>query len=227
MKNLFSKKIWLLVLVLCFAPLSLFARNLSFETNEGLSAGNSLFSVNLGGNFPFSTTDEKDIYGQDIEWGDYGLQLGVQYLYFISDNFALGFDFQGADFEETSFALQYRDTYGTLIGTEKFKIKTKVNSFMLAGRINILSNGGERLYVPIGLGVSQIKGKLKGPGGSLSLNDSSLSGYFGLGVEADINQNFIFGFEGRINFSNFKKSSYDMDYNINYFSVLAKIGFKI
>ncbi|MBR5609571.1 MAG: outer membrane beta-barrel protein [Elusimicrobiaceae bacterium] len=227
MKNLFSKKIWLLVLILCFSHLSLFAKNLSFEANEGLSAGNSLFSVNLGGNFPFSTTDEKDMYGEDIEWGDYGLQFGAQYLFFISDNLALGFDFQRADFEETSFDLQYRDAYGTVIGTEELKIKTKTNNFMLAGRINILSNGDERLYVPIGIGVSQIKGKLKGPGGSISLNDSSLSGYFGLGVEADINQNFIFGFEGRINFSNFKKNSYDMDYNINYFSLLAKIGFKI
>lgn len=82
MKNLFSKKIWLLVLVLCFAPLS-FAQNY-----EG---GSNRLSLMLGAGIPNSEV-------QGIEWGKTGFGFGAQYLHYLSENIAFGAEAQSINF---------------------------------------------------------------------------------------------------------------------------------
>ena len=191
MKNLFSKKIWLLVLVLCFAPLS-FAQN--------YKEGSNRLSLMLGAGIPDSEV-------QGVEWGKTGFGFGAQYLHYLSENIAFGAEAQSINFGKE------KDT----------DIEVDINNIAFAGRLNVNINELQRIYIPMGLGIANIKGKR----GEISYEDSPLMGYVGLGLEADIDylsDHFVFGIEGRYHWAHFDSDG--IDEKVRYFSVLAMLGYR-
>ena len=188
MKNLFSKKIWLLMLVLCFAPLS-FAQN--------YEEGSNRLSLMLGYGKPNST-----IMGK--EWGGNSISIGGQLLHYFGDNFAFG-----AEIENLNYA-------------KKNGINAEISNIAAAFRFSFNVNDLQRIYIPIGFGASKMRDT-----SNSSLDDTSLMGYVGLGLEADIdsiNDHFVFGLEGRYYCSHF--DSHGIDEDIEYISVLAMLGYR-
>lgn len=189
MRNLFGKKIWLLMLVLCFAPLS-FAQN--------YEEGSNRLSLMLGAGIPDSEV-------QGIEWGKTGFGFGAQYLHYLSENIAFGAEAQSISF-----------------GKEN-NIEVDINNISFAGRLNVNINELQRIYIPVGLGIANIKGKI----GNDSAKDNSLMGYVGLGLEADIDylsEHFVFGIEGRYHWTRFDSDG--IDEKVRYISVLAMLGYR-
>ena len=169
---------------------------LSFAQNY--EEGSNRLSLMLGAGIPNSEV-------QGIEWGKTGFGFGAQYLHYLSENIAFGAEAQSISF-----------------GKEN-NIEVDINNISFAGRLNVNINELQRIYIPVGLGIANIKGKI----GNDSAKDNSLMGYVGLGLEADIDylsEHFVFGIEGRYHWAHFDSDG--IDEKVRYISVLAMLGYR-
>lgn len=199
---------------------------------EGIQVGDQLASGYLGFGVPLQ---ESSIYyqGTELDWGDVGASYGISYLYFPSEYFGVGAELSGSNFFESEFEYTSWGPY------TKDTVKSSMNvyNFMASFRANVNPQSNVRFYVPFGAGLTSAKGKIEVDSsrfpGTYSLDGTSNSlGYFiGLGVEADLRNNWMLGGEMRFNGFRFDTGKYDLqdfsgkkDYT--YLSFLFKVGYK-
>ena len=180
--------------------LALFITQQGFAANT-TQAGEQMISANLGVVIPANPVD---LYGIDVDYGKTGFGLGAQYQYFITDNLALG-----AEFDQNWFGS--KEQYGA-------KFRGRNSNFLLTGRYNLLNQEGVRLYIPVGIGAARMR---------MDIDDehayaTGFAWNMGLGVETDIQEKVSIGVETKFNQSYWKK--YDIDDEENYISVMFKIS---
>lgn len=188
------------VVKLIMLSLVLFVAQQGFAGSTTQS-GDQMVSVNLGVAIPANSID---IDGTEIDYGKTGFALGAQYQYFLTDNFALG-----AEFDQNWFASKVQ--YGV-------KFQSRASNFLLTGRYNLLNQDNLRLYIPIGLGAARMR---------IDIDDehayaTGFAWNAGLGFETDIQENVSIGLETKFNQSYWKK--YDVKDEMNYISVMFKVS---
>ena len=236
------KKLWLAVLIglMCVIP--------GAADAQGIKAGDQTVSVFLGGAAPLQDSGvySEDVLGdsvgnEELAWGDSSVSYGVQYMYAVSDYFAFGLEYMGNNFEESdyerSFFFDARNW-----GKEELESKMDLNSFMVAGRFTANPGNKIRFYVPFGLGLTSAKATLDiesklMTGGSLlrddasdSASSTSFSYYLGVGIEGDINENWLWGAEARYSGFTFDYDKFDNSNlgkkDLSYMSILLKLSYK-
>lgn len=210
MKKLFTAAVLCALLTPAFAGI-----------DQGIEKGMTHISV-LGG-FAVPTTEYGfGPSGDDFDYADVGGTYGVQVMHYLTKNIGLGLELNGTNYSEAEYTLS--------VGSAKNDIKTSANkySMFLAGKFNFAPDAKTRMYVPLGVGFSKYKGKIKDDFGvDESESNTKPALYVGLGVESDINDIFIWGFEARYNHwwmddSKFHDTSYLSDV-----SLMLKVGIKI
>ncbi len=184
--------------------------------DQGIDKG--MTHVSLLGGFAVPTTE----YGSSsstntLDYADVGGTYGVQIMHYLNQNLGLGFEINGTNYGEA----EYTDASGTI------KTSADKYSFFLAGKFNFAPEAKTRVYIPVGAGFAKYKGIFQqNSGPEVDESNTKPAFYAGLGVESDLNDIFIWGFEARYNhwFMDDKKFA-DTDY-LSDISMLLKIGVK-
>lgn len=235
------KKVLLAVFVgmLCAWPVA--------SNAQGIKAGDQMVSVFLGGaaSLQDSGVESQSITGDPIgnetlDWGDGAVSYGLQYMYAITPNFAIGAEYTGNNFGEAEYERKYfasaRDW-----GESEIDSKMDVHNFMIAGRYTFNPQDNTRFYIPLGLGIAASKatfdleetismgGLVDHESDSVHKSSTSFAYYLGLGVEGNFNENWIWGVEGRYHAFTFDYGKFSDEYgteNLSYFALLFKVGYR-
>ena len=149
----------------------------------GLAAGTTRLELYGGMVLPQSAWNHN---GAKVDLGTTGWTAGIGFYRNVSRVFTLGLDGNYA---------QYGD--GDKMADGSF-YRTGVATGLIAGRINFFPRHATRLYIPMGVGVGHLFARQKNTDGSHQTFDSTdLAGMVGLGLEFDIDEDIIFGLEGR------------------------------
>ncbi|MGN0023623.1 MAG: outer membrane protein [Elusimicrobiaceae bacterium] len=217
MKKLFTAAVLCALLTPAFAGI-----------DQGIDKGMTHISV-LGGfaipatEYGFSPVDAGYPFGaEDFDYADVGGTYGIQVMHYLTKNIGLGLEFNGTNYSEAEYTLS--------VGGAKNDIKTSADkySIFVAGKFNFAPDAKTRVYLPLGVGFAKYKGKIKDDYGvDDSESNTKPALYVGLGLESDINDIFIWGFEARYNHwwmddSKFADTSYLSD-----ISLMLKVGIKI
>lgn len=216
---------------------------------QGLKAGDQTVSVFLGGAAPLQ---ESGIYSEEIlgdsvaneelDWGDVAGVYGAQYLYSVSDHFAFGLEYMGYSFDEAEYE---RSAYFDRYTWDKSEVDSKmqVNNFMFAGRYTVNPQNNVRFYIPFGLGLARAKATISLEEERMSVGNryekdeysesassNSFAYYLGVGIEGNINQNWLWGAEARYSAFTFdysKFGGYEVDKkDYSYLSILLKLSYR-
>ncbi len=157
---------------------------------------------------------------EDAEWGKKGgLTWGGSVLVFPSRVIGLGVEFNSTQFRKAKIG-------GEIIGFQYFDIydKVKMDNVLFALRLNVNPNSRVRVYFPLGAGVSfqRIESRASSPLITVKATDKDhgFAYYGGMGVEASLTKNLVFGVEARLQGAHVKEE--------DFLSVagLAKLGVK-
>lgn len=150
-----------------------------------------------------------DLYPDLPRIGGTGFTYGAQIIHYFIPAIGLGVEFNGVNFPKER--------------TENTMVKTKRTSFLAAARLNFNPSSRTRFYIPAGYGTSRIKTTIDGY--AVSYSEPVL--YAGLGMEADLNDIFVMGFEGRMNIWHVDKKKVPVDdTRTGDAALLLKIGIK-
>lgn len=188
----------------------------SVENDYGITAGDFMLSVQGGAAFPISSDMQK--------LSETGYVYGLQAMISATDSFALGLEYFGTHHNGKKF-----DT-GTGPIWETDEIQLDQNNIMLALRMYANPSSRVRFYESLGFGISFARIKDKWEISDLYGSDEgtekdsykAFAFYGGLGLEAELAPNFIFGLEGRLNYTRMKKR----DIDAVTVSTVARLGYK-
>ena len=236
-----KKRMFLAVLIgmLCAYPAGVFA--------QGIEKGDQMVSVFLGGAAPLqdSGVNSEAITGDPVgnsvlDWGDGAASYGVQYMYAITPNFAIGAEYNGNNFGEAEYEREYFFNTNNW-GEDEVDSKMNVQNFMVAGRYTFNPQANTRFYIPLGLGIASSKatfdysyaemigGVLDRDSSSASKTSTSFAYYLGLGVEGTFNENWVWGVESRYQSFTFDYGKFSNEYgkeDLSYFVLLFKLGYR-
>ena len=157
----------------------------------------------------------------DLQAGKIGGHIGLEYLNFLKENFALGV-------EVGTTVLT-----GNTVYYPNGSIETKTNNLygMLSGRLYLNNESKNLIYIPFGVGASETEAVLRvsfPSYGSLSERASDIApiGYIGLGVELKRTQDDFVSLEilYHITKPKFSGSAYKVNATYSYVSVMLKSG---
>lgn len=190
--------------------------------DEGIDKGMTHLSIFGGMAVPVS---EYDLGGETLDMGDAGVAYGAQIMHYLTPVFGLGLEVNGANTGDAKY------TISGLGISQTTKTSYERYAFMLAGKINFAPAAKTRLYLPFGAGMNHFKATVK-QSGTISNGENSESMtkpafYAGLGVETDLNDIFILGFEARYTGFWLDKDKFgdENDYG-DEIGLLLKIGIK-
>ena len=199
-----------LALVLCMLFVSAFAVNKA-------SAGSNTLYFFAGGVNVLTEPDITDM--GEIEVAEFGPAFGVQYMANIVPMFGIGIDgmynmFGGKEYTVGADSLEFKPTIGTV---------------MLVAKLSPFPVLLIRPYAMAGIGWNFLRITMEGTIGGTSFSESEDSnGYvICIGAGADIVLgNLIIGAEGRWHQAAVNFDDDITEDDINYYSILAKVGFK-
>ncbi len=214
---------------------------------QGIEKGDQLVSVFLGGSAPLqeSGVRSESITGDslgnaELDWGDGAASYGVQYMYALTSHFAIGAEYNGNNFGEAEYEREYFFNTANW-GEDEIDSKMNVQNFMVAARYTFNPQANTRFYIPLGLGIASSKatfdynyaemsgGALDRDSSSTSKTSTSFAYYLGLGMEGQINDNWVWGVEGRYQAFTFDYGKFSNEYgkeNLSYFALLFKLGYR-
>lgn len=213
------KKLVLFV-VFCVLCLPVFA-----AIDQGVKAGDFHLSILGGFGVPIQKygSNLKTITDDTADFGSASFTYGAQAMFYLTDIFGLGLEFNGANYSKSTYSI----TAGETSSEEKFSANKY--SFFLAGKINLAPSAKTRLYIPLGAGFAKFTGKVDFyiNGASKSADDSSSKPafYAGLGLDHDINDIWFMGAEARYNYWLVDDNKFDTK-NLSDISLMLKIGLK-
>ena len=156
--------------------------------------------------------------GEKVDLGTTGWTAGLGFYRNVTRVLALGLDGNYAQFgdgDKKADGSYYR---------------TGAATALVAGRINFFPRHSTRLYIPLGVGLGHIFARENKDDGSHKTYDSTKwAAMAGLGLEFDIDENVIFGVEGRIYRMEMRsdmKEAFGKGHT-HYSEVMLKFGFRI
>jgi opacity protein-like surface antigen len=178
--------------------------------DEGIDKGMTHVFVLGGAAFPIGQYEYEVNNGRETyDIGGAAFTYGAQIMHYLTPVFGLGVEFNGANYPSQK--------------TDGITVKTDRYNFMLAGKISLAPQAKARIYIPFGGGVAQVKTS----NGLLSEKSTKPAFYAGIGVETDLNDIFVSGFEARYNGFWFDKDKLGTDNDLlSDVSILLKLGMK-
>lgn len=168
---------------------------------QGIENGQAVGNFYLGVGSALNKSG-MEVDGQDLSWGNVGVDTGFSFLYFPSSFLGIGAEIRYAAFQGSE-TLEYVPGwwYWHTLETD-FDLNTI--HIMGTGRLNINPHSQIRLYVPFGAGIALSKGSMsyKWDGHeyySSENYDTSFSWYAGIGLEFETESGLAWGIEARYN----------------------------
>lgn len=171
-------------------------------------------SIAAGQTYSYNKDNRDDRYGSN------GLAGGVNMLWHMSPNFALGLDYMmlhpsNKTHNQDGETRNYDDIY--------------LHSIALAGKYTLNAWNNWRVYIPMGWGM--MNARMKTNSDALrSSNDKWGTGFYaGLGVQYDITSSLFAGLEYRYTYafiSDKDLSSYGSDKDLQYHSAFLRVGMR-
>lgn len=178
--------------------------------DQGIDTGMTHLSV-LGG---FAVpVNEYGSGANKADYGDIGVTYGAQIIHHLTPYFGLGIEANGTNYGKTDVT----------VSGNKVKYSADKYAFFVAGKINFAPEAKTRFYIPFGAGFVQFKGKMD----NLEEKNSKPALFAGVGVESDLNDIFIWGFEARYNHWFMDDSKFKDTKNLSDVAVLLKLGVKL
>ncbi len=221
MKKIIKLIVGLLVVFVaqqCFAGNSDVAESLNIEPKteateySKIKAGDKFFSFQFG---YVSPQNKLDIDSYSLSWGKGGFGLGVQYLYFVADQFAIGAEI---DFNNFSEATSY----------DVIDVNASSTNYMFAFRLNLSDENGTRFYIPFGVGIASKKARitLEYPYDiEENYSHSDFAYNIGIGIEHELKEGNAIGAELKYNFLEWDED--DFDQNFQYIAIKIRFSFKV
>lgn len=178
--------------------------------DQGIDQGMTHLSI-LGG---FAVpVNEYGSGASKVDYGDTGVSYGAQIIHHLTPMLGLGVEVNGTNYDKSET---------TVLGT---KVKTSADKygFFVAGKVNFAPDAKTRFYIPLGAGFVQFKGKI----GDTEEKNSKPALFAGIGVESDLNDIFIWGFEARYNHWFMDDTKFADTNHLADVSVLLKLGIKL
>ncbi len=206
----------LLLGVLLFGAFAAHAQNYYYPVSDnGLYPETTRIELYGGMVLPQSAWNNK---GQDVDLGTTGWTAGLGFYRNVTRVLALGLDGNYAQFGDGD-----KRSDGSYL-------RTGAATGLVAARINFFPRHSTRLYIPMGVGVGHIFVREKFADGSHKTYDSTKwAAMGGLGLEFDIDENVIFGVEGRIYRMEMRsdmKEAFGKGHT-HYSEVMLKFGFRM
>ena len=128
---------------------------------------------------------------KSFAWGHGGLEVGISWLYFLTDNLGLGLDFHYAGFQGSD--KESWDRSVTPYRKRSFSLNTETWNIMAAGRVHFNPHGRMRIYMPFGGGLVIGHSRFKYTYNSwsdytlrASATSANVGAFAGLGLEYDL-----------------------------------------
>ena len=188
------RKLFLLISLFLVIPLSVAA--------EGIEAGQNKVNLYLETAFGLDRSGVEFTEGKDYAWGDVGFGMGLSYFYFPSPYIGLGIDggikgFRGSNVTEWEHHGHHWDCEETELSLQQFQL-------LGATRLYLNPGSRARFYVPLGAGISIVNADIDYTGDhhysyEENYSTTSFTYYAGLGLEFEVSNGLVFGFEARYN----------------------------
>lgn len=154
----------------------------------------------------------------DVDLGTTGWTAGIGFYRSVTRVLTLGLDGNYAQFGDGDKR------------SDKSYYRTGAATALVAARINFFPRHSTRLYIPFGAGIGHMFVRKNEDGGSHKTYDSTKwAAMAGLGLEFDIDENIIFGVEGRIYRMELRsdmKETFGKGHT-HYSEVMLKFGFRM
>jgi len=174
--------------------------------DEGIDKG--MTHVFIMGGVAFPAT-QFEVGNTNYDFAGKGFTYGAQMMYYLAPVFGMGVEFNGTSYGEQT--------------TRGISFKANKYSYMLAGKVNFMAEQKTRVYIPFGAGMATFKSEVDGD----SETASKPAVYAGVGVESDLNDIFLIGFEVRYNYFWIDKERMGVDNGaLSDLGALLKIGIK-
>ena len=207
------KKILLLSMLLGLGSFG-FAQNYYPVLDYGLSNGTTRLELYGGMVLPQSDWSHN---GSKVDLGNTGWTAGLGFYRNISRIVTLGVDGNYAQFGDGEER------------ADKSYLRTGAATGLIAARVNFFPRHSTRLYIPAGIGVGHIfVRENKDNGSHETCTSTDWAGMLGLGLEFDIDEEIIFGVEGRYYVMRTRSDvneAFGKD-RIHYTEILLKFGFR-
>ncbi len=186
--------------------------------NYGLRTGTTRVELYGGMVMPPSSWTHAN---EKVDLGDIGWSAGLAFYRNLSPVIALGLDGNYAQFGDGDKANEG--------SANEYFYRTGAATGLVAGRFYLFPRHSTRLYIPVGVGLGHVFSRQKFADGShKTYNSTDLAGMLGAGLEFDIDEDVIFGLEGRYYMMRTRddfKTAFGKGH-IHYTEVLLKFGFK-
>ena len=206
------------VVALFLSVSALHAQNYYPVSDYGLRTGTTRIDLYGGMVLPPSSWSHNN---EKVDLGDIGWSAGLGFYRNLSPIIALGLDGNYAQFGDGE-----KINPGT---PAEYFYRTGAATGLVAARFYFFPRHSTRLYIPAGVGVGHIFARQKFTDGShKTYNSTELAGMLGAGLEFDIDEDIIFGLEGRYYMLRTRddfKTAFGKGH-IHYTEVLLKFGFK-
>lgn len=194
------------------------AQNYYPMSDYGLRNGTTRIELYGGMVLPQSDWDHN---GGKVDIGNTGWTAGLGFYRSLSSVITLGLDGNYAQFGDG-------DKMDAGTATESF-FRTGAATGLVAMRVNFFPRHSTRLYIPVGVGVGHVFARQRFTDGShKTYNSTDLAGMGGLGLEFDLDEDIIFGLEGRYYYMRTRdtfKTAFGKGH-IHYTELMLKFGFR-
>lgn len=195
--------------------------------DSGIDKGMTYAGVLFGVGAPTSKYSNMQTVTDDYpEPGSAGATYGAQIIHHVSPYLGLGFEFTGTNFTNA----EYSASIGSDTVMEKFS--ADLYKFMIAAKVAFAPSAATRFYVPLGVGFANFtqKAKVDSSDPSFELDESESctkpAFYLGLGLENDLNDWLVLGFEARYNGWFLDSNKFDDNSYLDSVDLLIKLSVK-
>ena len=207
------KKLFLLgTLLLAFS--AAYAQNYYPVSEYGLREGTTRLELYGGMVMPQSSFGHD---GKRFDLGDTGWTAGLGFYRNISRVVTVGLDGNYAQFGD-----------GDKMADGSY-LRTGAATGLLAGRVNFFPRHSTRLYIPAGIGISHVFVRQnKADNSHETFTSTNWAAMLGLGLEFDLDEDVIFGLEGRyyrVETKDDVKDTFGLGH-MHYTEILLKFGFR-
>lgn len=204
------KKLLLAVTAL-FAVPAVFAQDYYGLQEYGLRKDTTRIELYGGAALPQESWKDRDT---DIDLGKTGFSGGIGFHRNLTPVFSLGLDGNYAQLGDK------KNGSATL--------RTGIATALVTGRINFFPSYATRLYIPVGIGAGYMFSRVKEGKEHETYSGTDLAQMIGLGLEFDLDEDMIFGVEGRYYLVdvNDEVAKLTNRSRLHYVDILLKFGFR-
>lgn len=151
----------------------------------------------------------------NIDLGKTGWSAGIGFQRNLVNFFSLGLD---ANYAQLGDSDKKGGSY----------LRTGVATALVTGRVNFFPSSATRLYIPFGAGIGHVFSRQKTGSAHETFSSTKFAQMVGVGLEFDIDEDIIFGLEGRYYLVDLTDDMNPVTNRnrLHYIDVLLKLGFR-